>query len=110
MATFTWTPDYGATESFEARVYEAKYGDGYTQRTPNGLNNLDVTLDLSFTLRTLVEVDAIADFLAAQKGATPFEWTPPGGTTYNYVCKTWKKVRQTNGDSSITATFERVYG
>lgn len=108
MATFTWTPDFGATESFEANVNEAKYGDGYVQRTPIGLNNVDVTREVSFTLRTKAEVDAISTFLESQMGANPFDWTPPGEATRYYVCKTWKKVRQTDGDCSLTATFERV--
>lgn len=109
MAIFSWIPDYDASEDSEATISEAKYGDGYVQRTAIGINNIQITWDLAFTLRPLTEVNAMNDFFNEHKGATSFLWTPPGGTEQAFICKKWKRIIRTNGDCSLSATFERAY-
>ena len=111
MAIFTWVPDYDATEESEARVSVAKYGDGYSQRVANGINNIDVKWTLAFTLRTRDEVSAIKAFLEAHDGANPFQWMPPGDATLKYyVCSKWSRVLRTDADSAISMSFEQVPG
>jgi phage-related protein len=108
MATFIWVPDHGATEAVEARTYIARFGDGYSQRVPQGINNLDVQRELSFTNRPKKEVDDIDAFLREHKGTIPFDYWPVGESSGRYVCEKWKKVRAADLNSSLTATFEKV--
>jgi len=109
MAFFTWVPDRGATKDTTTRVNASKFGDGYEQRVPDGLNSVMETWQLSFTLRTLAETQAIDAFLAANKGASAFEWTNPLGQTRRYKCQKWNASFNHDGDSSLTATLERVF-
>jgi phage-related protein len=108
METFTWIPDHGASESIEARVLVANFGDGYAQRAPIGINNLETKRELVFSVRPLAEIRAIDGFLKKHRGATPFEYQPPGEEKAPYVCARWQKVRATDLDSTLTATFEQV--
>jgi phage-related protein len=38
MATFSYTPDFGATKKSQPAVRTAKFGDGYEQRVQFGIN------------------------------------------------------------------------
>jgi phage-related protein len=105
---FKWVPDHGASESVEARVFVASFGDGYAQRAPVGINNLETKRELTFSVRPLAEIDAIAAFLKKHRGATPFEYQPPGEEKTRYICAHWQKVRATDLNSTLTATFEQV--
>lgn len=108
MATFDWIPDQGASFELAPRVNRTQFGDGYSQRVPDGLNSVMETWNLAFTLRTKAEVGAIDAFLRTQKGATAFDWTSPAGTVGKFVCVRWSASYLHDLDSSLTATFEQV--
>ena len=36
---FIWTPSYNESAEISPRVLAVRFGDGYTQRTPDGINN-----------------------------------------------------------------------
>lgn len=110
MTAFTWVPDQGASRKVKSRVNKAQFGDGYAQTSADAINSIDETWTLSFTLRTRSEVMAIADFLSFRKGITFFQWTTPRGETQNFKCETWDESYNHDGDSAITATFERYFG
>lgn len=109
MPTFTWVPDHNVTKSKDTRVNEVKFGDGYSQRVPEGINSTFETWDVAFTLRTKTEIDSIDSFLNGQKGAYSFDWTTPNGVSRKFVCKKWAASYTHDGDCSLTATFEQVF-
>ncbi len=75
MATFPYTPDWGAAPELQPRVLQAKFGDGYDQRTADGLNDLLSTWKLSFSVRTQAEATAIAAWFARHRAhVTAFDW------------------------------------
>jgi phage-related protein len=105
--TFTWYPDANHTLDVEPRVASAKFGDGYEQRVPKGINT---TLDkwaLTFT-GTRIRVDAIAAFLKARGGAEWFTWKNPDEVTAGYICRKWSKQREGGAKVTITCEFEQV--
>jgi phage-related protein len=59
------------------RVLEARFGDGYTQRTRDGLNTSPRSYSLVFDPVSAAIADAIESFLLARGGSEPFYWTPP---------------------------------
>jgi phage-related protein len=76
----------------EPKVMESKFGDGYSQRVADGINNNLQTWQISFTKRSGADVDAIYDFLEARGGVESFEWTPRGEQTpRNFICKKWTR-------------------
>lgn len=91
----------------EPLVSVTKFGDGYEQRRPAGLNN---NLEkYSVTIRVKRgEVRYLRDFLNRHAGVKSFMWTPP----YSYqpikvVCRKWSsKVGMLN--VTFTTIFEQV--
>ena len=64
---FPWSPDYGASNSVTPNVLTAKYGDGYSQDQPLGINYLAQVWSLTFN-RSHKEADQIYNFLMNQGG------------------------------------------
>lgn len=110
MSEFTWMPDRGFTTETAPRVRTAKFGDGYSQRVADGINNLDQTWNLTFNSRSLEDADAIEAFLVSKEGAISFTWTPPGTVTeYWVICPKWSLVYESEFSRNISVSFEKVY-
>lgn len=110
MNTFTWVPEFSAQKDTVASVTAVKFGDGYEQRIPTGINTLPQVWNLSFANRDTSEMNAIISFLETAGGASAFYWTPPDTTTqYSFVCRKWTKVLNKANYWSISASFEQVF-
>jgi phage-related protein len=110
MATFTWTPDFGAKAAYKPRVRVASFGDGYEQRQAEGINARSDLWDLQFQNRTDSETSSILSFLEARAGVEAFDWTPPTElTAIRVVCREWTKSLDRNNLNTVTAQFTRVY-
>lgn len=109
MSVFTWVPDYGLTKDTKAAVNKSKFGDGYVQRSTDGINSLKVGLNLNFTVRTRFEINEIDAFLKSKNGTTPFEYTTPGGQPQRWTCEEWQATYTHDGDAQLSAKFELDY-
>jgi len=109
MATFTYTPDFGASKKHKPRVNAISFGDGYEQRATFGINNNPQVWDLSFSNRTDTEAEAIDTFLSARSGVEAFLWTPYNESEGSYICREWSKSIDKYNGNTITATFEQVF-
>ena len=82
MANFNTTvnivPDRNLRHTTKSRILKANYGDGYEQRTADGINNIGEEWDLQWTNRTLLESNKILRFLELRQGSEAFDWYPPG--------------------------------
>ena len=74
---FFWRPSYGYNQKTEPRVRVVRFGDGYEQRVPDGIQNQLLTLELAFTERGGSESTAILHFLNARGGSESFVFYPP---------------------------------
>ena len=110
MATFTWTPDFGASAEYKPRVRVAKFGDGYEQRVGDGINTGQDTWNLRFSVRSDLETGAILAFLETRASAEAFDWTPPGGIgPIRVVCREWNRSFDRNDQNTVSTKFELVY-
>jgi phage-related protein len=108
--TFTYVPNYGASQDIQPRVKSAKFGDGYEQRFNDGINSLAQVWSLSFSNRVFSEINSIEDFLKARAGVEYFEWTPPRQTTpIKVICRQWQRQISFATSDSLTAKFEQVF-
>lgn len=108
MATFTWTPDMGASMTRQPRVRSVKFGDGYEQRAADGLNSDMRKYSLNFTGRSSAESTAILSFLEAQGGVTSFDYTHPGDSSRKFICRSWKATDTGYNVKSVSSEFEQV--
>ena len=110
MNTFTWIAA-DAVRSVKPAVYCAKFGDGYEQNAPAGLNFLPETWELQFKCRSPADADAILAFLVAQGGWQKFQWTPPRAAgPILVICRKWSDATKVGGITSVSATFEQTFG
>lgn len=107
--TFTWIPEFGVEGDVTPNVTIVKFGDGYQQRQPAGMNTMTESWPLTFANREPDESAAILAFLVARGGAESFDWTTPEGIDIQVICSKWSKIPQKGGRFSITATFDQVF-
>jgi phage-related protein len=108
--TFTWIPDFTATQEYESNVRTVNFGDGYTQRLKFGLNPQQEIWSLEFRNRTNTERDQIRTFLRQARVQTAFTWTDPlTSSTGKYVCAEWSTRYNNHNNNDIQASFRRVF-
>ncbi|MBT6196722.1 MAG: hypothetical protein HOI54_06835 [Candidatus Marinimicrobia bacterium] len=71
-------PDRGMKTEQKPKVLTVSYGDGYEQRTVDGINNLPEQWSLEWKNRPVAETNKIIKFLEDQGGVTSFDWYPVG--------------------------------
>lgn len=109
-ATFTWVPSE-AVRSMQPAVYSARFGEGYEQNTPRGINFMPQSWEVQFKCRSSSVADAILAFLAGQGGNQKFQWTPPRATSpITVLCRKWSDTSRPGGVTAVSATFEQTFG
>lgn len=110
MAVFNWHISASPVLSESPKVKTIKFGDGYEQRIPDGINTNPQKWNVSFRNRLKVEANAIRDFLRNHAGVTSFDWTPPGeNRSYKFKCSSWDMTTHNGEIFSMNTTFEQVF-
>ena len=109
-----WNPTWAVTMERKPRLLIAKFGDGYEQRTIEGLNPMETRWMLTWSMRprdVLVDMDS---FLTTRYGAA-FDFLDP---TYEVVVPvfcdqwtvTWVHKGFTDEYGDLAAEFRRAHG
>jgi len=109
MSTFSYTPSYSTDLTRKPKIRKAQFGDGYAQRTRDGINNNPQVWNLKFENLSAADADAIEAFLEAEGGTTPFNWTPPGKSSAKFVCEEWSRGYSAYGANSLNMKFEQDF-
>lgn len=111
MATFpNIVPDQGSDYAKEFRINRSQFGDGYSQRSANGINFQIRTLNLSWSNRPIADINTIKSFLDAQGGFTVFEYTPVGeATELKWSCSGYNDPPGNGAYATISATFVQEF-
>lgn len=102
-------PDVGAQATEQPDVFEVKFGDGYSQRGPKGINSIQETLSVNWNLLTLAERDYILTFFRERGGYLAFWYQLPNDRLLRYRCPQWRREAKTSTTWAITAQFSLVY-
>lgn len=109
MALITFNPPVGPSPGTafkpQIKVLEAEFGDGYSQPTPDGINNVREKVDLTWDGLTEAQMLQINNFFKARMGAQAFYFKPAGyAAPLKWTCKEWTR---TLGDGvwKMTATL-----
>lgn len=88
MATFpSILAGVGTRKQVAFNTLRAQFGDGYSQRVVNGLNNVRETWNVIFDNLTIADATTIETFIRDQEGVTSFDWTPPGeASPRKFIC------------------------
>lgn len=100
-------PSYSPSVSPAFTVDRAKFGDGYEQRRPAGINSVRDSWNVEWKALTPERYKIVYDFLKARKGVHAFLWQPPWEQgSKQWVCTELSSVRPIGPrHASITATF-----
>jgi phage-related protein len=103
-------PTPGSGGEITPRVIRGRFGDGYSQRLGDGINQIAESFSISWELLKPDEAKLIEDFLASH-GAEPFLWplpfqeTPKVWTVANYR----RTYTDPVGNISLAATFQEEF-
>ncbi|MDP0395461.1 phage tail protein [Glaesserella parasuis] len=106
METFNFAPDWGMQLAKKPDVIRLKFGNGYEQVSPKGLNHNLRIYDISFS-GAESRIKRIEAFLNNQGGVKAFLWTPHGSTQGKFRCDEWK-TNQQQGFWTLSAQFREV--
>lgn len=103
-------PDNGLGFTEKPKVNTVSFGDGYIQRTADGINNIPQKADIRFTNVTGAEKDYVLEFFREHKGYIAFLWTFPGhGTEKKWIATEWNVIRVAYDVYIVEAKIEQVY-
>lgn len=101
---------YGSSRSLSHRVLSAEFGDGYSQRTADGLNTAVESWDVTWNNLTLANGRLLTKYLSTRRGYRSFKWTPPNEARYKvWICESFSDQPVTYNVRTISAKFKRVY-
>ncbi len=105
---FIWKPDFGFKIIQKPMVKKVQFGDGYSQRIKDGINNNLLSAEMSFTKRTVDEITAIVHFLYARQGVDSFLWEVPFpfGVSKRFVCEEFPASFDFYNNHSLACKFE----
>jgi len=106
-------PSVGSGAQVQPRILTSKFGDGYSQRVPDGLNFMDKELTLTWDALDLVQFSEILSFLESHAGYLSFYYTFPGENDANkglFIAPKWSYQPREGGTTySLSTSLERVY-
>lgn len=108
--TKCWRPNNNWSLDIEPRLTTSQFGDGYVQRSIDGINPNKTTWNLNFSGRHDTVINAMVSYLAGLKGFSfPFK-DPRSGLIVPVFCDKWSvqiALRKQGGAwiGNLTAVF-----
>ena len=84
-----WKPDLPVSRDNEWRLREAKFGDGYSQRTLDGINALNLKYSVTFENRPQDVIVAMVSYLGSLQGKAFPYLDEPVGNVVQVFCDSW---------------------
>jgi phage-related protein len=94
----------------EFRILETRYGNGYSQRARDGINNVIAKWNVSWEGLTYADMSTITTAIDTSAGVDYFTWQPPGDTvTRKWIVRS-RSYRMLSGDIySVSCTLEQCF-
>lgn len=107
---FLWKPSYNSEVPIKPAIKKIQFGDGYSQANPDGINNILLTLNLTFDLRTEAQARAILHFLNQRAGYQSFVFTPlpPYAQNKLFRCEDFSSSYVFKDNFTIRAVFNET--
>ena len=104
-------PSYSPQNTPKHNLVENPFGDGYTQRLEDGLNQLSDNWNVPWNCLINADARTLIDFMNAHR-VQPFLWTPPDElVAKKYICKnlTHSPTGNIPGHTDVSVTLEQVF-
>lgn len=108
MAIFNWRAEIGTSGSGEFNMFSSKFGDGYSQDIPNGINNEVQKWNVEVSGYEK-DVQPVVDFIRSHKGQ-PFQWKAPMSASLGWFsCKRYSFDPDGGAWMKFRMEFEQAY-
>lgn len=108
--TTTVSPSTDSSKDTEVKILKAQFGDGYSQRSADGLNAKRRKYNFIWKGLTQTQSDDLEAFLVARAGAEAFYFTPPNESTpILFTCEKWTQSTPAPGGLTLSAAFEEQF-
>lgn len=98
------------TRNKVTRVLETGFGNGYSQRAGDGINSIEIHLNL-FWVGSNANINSLEEHFEERQGYKSFninDVTIAEKTTYRWICKEWDRDYLGNTLSSLSANLIKV--
>lgn len=103
-------PSINSSRKITMRTLENNFGDGYVQRSGDGINTRGETWQAEWQALTQEQADEIEAFFEAHLGYISFFWQAPKASfAQKYRCREWQRGFPSGNLVSISATLEMVF-
>ena len=109
MADFNHVPSYSSSVKTDLLIKEAKFGDGYSQRSSYGINSVVRTWNLRYENISQTVANQIKTFIKSKKGVLPFTWEDPEGEVVNVICKSITESYKGPTSRDLSLNFTEVF-
>jgi len=104
------TISQASSAGVEFKVIATGYGNGYSQRAPDGINTSIGSWDVSWENITATEFSTVTTALETAKGADYFTWQAPGDSvTKRWVVSKYSKQAMSGDIYTVSATLTQVF-
>ena len=113
MSLPTFTPPVGPSPGTahkpQVNLWEADFGDGFSQPTPKGINHIKRQVSLKWDVLTYEQMREIVGFFERMEGSRPFWFQPFGDPrARKWTCKEWAESTD-EGVWSVNAVLVESY-
>lgn len=110
MATLPFEPTRQSNKTVNPRFLMADLGDGYTQRSGDGIQTIVEEWSVSFVAMDTTSADTLITFFEDHEGYIMFTWTPfRQSSAKKFICPNWSESYLGNSLTSVQATFREVF-
>lgn len=116
MTTPTFTPilqpSFPIDVEYELKITKASYGDGYIERSPEGLNYRRAKVSLTWENVTAAEETSLMNFFKGKDGYLPFFYQPPHddfSVPLKWIAPKFRASKTDAGNYVVRADLEQVF-
>ncbi len=110
MATLPREPNRGSSRNVKSRFLRADLGDGYDQRSGDGIQTVKEEWNVEFVALDQTSANTLVAFFANLEGYQKFEWTPfRQSVAKKFICVEWSESFMGRSLTTVSASFTQVF-
>lgn len=106
------SPSYGSSKDTKTRVQRTPFGDGYSQRSGDGINNVIDFWKLSWDLLSIQKINLLEKYFRSRMGYKSFQWSAIRDIDERpkrFISESWNRGFVGAQDDSFSVTIEEVF-
>jgi len=110
MASLPFEPTRASQRTVTPRFLRADLGDGYDQRSGDGIQTIKEEWSVSFMALDSTNADTLVSFFEDLEGYQNFTWIPfRQSVAKKFICINWSESFPGRNLTNVDATFRQVF-